>query len=134
MSTFDTDEYVMGAMKNGAKGYILKTSPPDSIKEAIKAVNGGNVIMQDQVMDAYSKASAEAERVELIDGELFTAREIEVMKLIASGHSNKEIAETLFIAEGTVKNHISAILVKTMLEHRTQIAIYYLTGGNYKKS
>ena len=59
---------------------------------------------------------------------IFTDRELEIVTLIAKGFSNREIASTLFMSEGTIKNYISTILDKTGLEHRTQIAIYYLTG------
>ena len=66
-----------------------------------------------------------------IDLSQFTEREQEVMALIARGLSNREIAGKLFLSEGTVANHISSILSKTQLEHRTQIAVYYLTGEHH---
>lgn len=124
LTTFDEDEYIKDAMNFGAKGYILKNNTPDKIKDAIKVVYNGSTVMQDivmeKVMGGFSKAS--------IDTSCFTDRELDIMKAISEGLSNKEIAAKLFISEGTVKNYISNILDKTGLEHRTQIAIYYLKG------
>lgn len=126
LTTFDDDDYIIEAVKNGAKGYLLKNNSPDKIKDAIKLVFGGNTVMQDIVMDKIKEG---LERKVEIDRSLFTDREIEIMEQISKGLSNKEIAKTLFISEGTVKNYITSILDKTNLQHRTQIAIYYLQGG-----
>ncbi|EYE88079.1 LuxR family transcriptional regulator [Fervidicella metallireducens AeB] len=126
LTTFDDDEYIMEAVKNGAKGYLLKNNSPDKIKDAIKLVFSGNTVMQDIVMDKIKEG---LERKTEIDKSIFTYREIEIMEQISKGLSNKEIAKKLFISEGTVKNYITSILDKTNLQHRTQIAIYYLQGG-----
>lgn len=124
LTTFDEDEYIKDAINFGAKGYILKNNPPDRIKDAIKIVNSGSSVMQDvvmhKVMDGLNSSQNDTSR--------FTERELDIMKAIAEGLSNKEIAARLFISEGTVKNYISNVLDKTGLEHRTQIAIYYLKG------
>ena len=125
LTTFDDDEFIMKAIKNGANGYLLKNNSPDKIKDAIKAVYGGNSVMQDVVMEKI-REGLHAEKPSSIDRSLFTNRELEMIELIAEGLSNKEIAKRLFISEGTVKNYISSVLDKTGLEHRTQIAIYYL--------
>jgi len=125
LTTFDDDEFIMKAIKNGANGYLLKNNSPDKIKDAIKAVYGGNSVMQDVVMEKIREGLS-AEKPSSIDRSLFTNRELEMIELIAEGLSNKEIAKRLFISEGTVKNYISSVLDKTGLEHRTQIAIYYL--------
>jgi len=125
LTTFDDDEFIMRAIKNGANGYLLKNNSPDRIKDAIKAVYGGNSVMQDVVMEKI-REGLHAEKPSSIDRSLFTNRELEMIELIAEGLSNKEIAKRLFISEGTVKNYISSVLDKTGLEHRTQIAIYYL--------
>lgn len=126
LTTFDEDEYIHDAIKYGAKGYILKNNAPDKIINAIKTVYNGNTVIQDIVLDKIKEGLNENKSS--IDESLFTDREIEVIKAISEGLSNKEISEKLYISEGTVKNYITNILSKTGLKHRTQIAIYYLTG------
>lgn len=125
LTTFDDDEFIMEAIKNGAKGYILKNNSPDHIKDAIRLVNHGNTIMQDVVMEKVKQGLNE-NKVSKLDNSVFSAREIEIIQLIAEGLSNKEIAQRIFISEGTIKNYITSILDKTNLQHRTQIAVYYL--------
>lgn len=128
LTTFDDDEYIFQAVKNGAKGYLLKNNSPDKIKDGIRAVYNHNSVMQDVVMDKLREELLQGQHGK-IDKEMFTQRELEVMELIAEGLSNKEISKRLFISEGTVKNYITNILDKTGLEHRTQIAIYYIKGA-----
>lgn len=127
LTTFDDDDFIINAVKNGAKGYLLKGSPPSRIMDAIRIVSEGGTVMQDVAMDIIKGELSAGRKGNIPDG-LFTERETEIVTLIAKGLSNKEIASTLFMSEGTIKNYISAILDKTGLEHRTQIAIYYLTG------
>ena len=128
LTTFDEDEYINAAMRYGAKGYILKNNSPDKIKAAIKVVYSGNMVMQEGIIDKVLK-KIDSDNSNKLNKDLFTLREIEIMKAIADGLSNKKISARLFISEGTVKNYITSILSKTSLEHRTQIAIYYLKGG-----
>jgi DNA-binding NarL/FixJ family response regulator len=128
LTTFEDDEYVLKAVKNGAKGYLLKNTPPGRLMDSIRLVHNGGTVMQDTVMDKI-RSELSGDKSGNLDGSMFTKREIEIMSLIAKGLSNKEIADKLFISEGTAKNHITSILNKTGLEHRTQIAIYYLNGG-----
>ncbi|MFC4810866.1 response regulator transcription factor [Paenibacillus sp. GCM10023250] len=137
LTTFDDDEYIVEAIRCGAKGYLLKNNDPERIRDAIKSVYHGNNVLQDIILDklkpaigAPSPAAGEppASAGTPIDLSPFTEREIEVMGLIAKGYANKEISKQLFISEGTTANYITSILNKTSLEHRTQIAIYYLTG------
>lgn len=129
LTTFDDDEYIMDAIKNGAKGYLLKNTEPEVIRDAIKGVYKGNSIIQDVVLEKIKSNLAEYKNQESkIDTSLFTERELSIMSLIAKGLSNKEISKQLFISEGTIANYITSILNKTGLGHRTQIAIYYLTG------
>ena len=104
-------------------GYLLKNNPPEQIKNAIKAVAGGNTVVQAAVMEKIK--NPEKSRAEKLKD--LTEREVEVVEAIAQGMTNKEIAGKLFISEGTVKNNITAILGKLELNHRTQIAIYYLS-------
>ncbi|WP_461204713.1 response regulator [Clostridium sp. DL1XJH146] len=124
LTTFDEDAYINEALQNGAKGYLLKNNSPEIIINAIKAVNGGNIVLQDIIMDKFKKGLNTNNFVENYD---FSSREKEIIKEVSEGLSNKEIAGKLFISQGTVKNYISGILSKTGLKHRTQIAIYYLT-------
>ncbi|SFD03642.1 DNA-binding response regulator, NarL/FixJ family, contains REC and HTH domains [Bacillus sp. 491mf] len=128
LTTFDDDEYILEAVKNGAKGYLLKNNDPERIRDALKSVYHGHTVMQDVVLDKI-KSNLQENKEELkIDKSLFTERELSIIAHIAKGFSNKEISKQLFISEGTIANYITSILNKTGLEHRTQIAIYYLTG------
>lgn len=127
LTTFDDDNFIISAVKNGARGYLLKGSSPSRILDAIRIVHEGGTVMQDVAMDIIKSELSAGRKTNIPDG-LFTDRELEIVTLIAKGLSNREIASTLFMSEGTIKNYISAILDKTGLEHRTQIAIYYLTG------
>lgn len=126
LTTFDDDEYIFDAIKNGAKGYLLKNNSPDKIKDAIKMLYAGNSVIQDVVLEKIKVGLNDNKNN--IDTSLFSKREIEIMELIAKGLSNKEIAKRLYISEGTVKNYITSILNKTGLRHRTQIAIYVSKG------
>lgn len=132
LTTFDDDEYILDAVKNGARGYLLKNNDPERIRDAIKSVYNGNTVMQEVVFDKIkSNIKNDKEPEGKIDKSLFTERELDIMALIAKGLSNKEISKQLFISEGTIANYITSILGKTGLQHRTQIAIYYLTGKVY---
>jgi len=139
LTTFDDDEYIVDAIANGARGYLLKNNDPDRICDAIRTVYYGHSVLQDTVMEKLKSGVAGAKNESNqnaaapdqgsgIDRSLFTERELNVMALIAKGRTNKEISNQLFLSEGTVANHVTSILGKTGLTHRTQIAIYYLTG------
>ncbi|MGX6445082.1 response regulator transcription factor [Neobacillus sp. K501] len=129
LTTFDDDEYILDAIKYGAKGYLLKNNDPEQIRDAIKSVFNGNSIIQDVILEKIKTNLTENKTTETkIDMKPFTEREREIMSLIARGFSNKAISKELFISEGTVANYITSILGKTGLEHRTQIAIYFITG------
>jgi DNA-binding NarL/FixJ family response regulator len=129
LTTFDDDKYILDAIKNGAKGYLLKNNDPEQIRDAIKSVYNGNSIIQDVILEKIKTNLTENKASETpMDLSQFTEREREIMSLIAKGCSNKAISKQLFISEGTVANYITSILNKTGLEHRTQIAIFYLKG------
>lgn len=135
LTTFDDDRFIQEAIRNGAKGYLLKNNDPERIRDAIRTVHNGHHVLQDVVLNKLASGfmtDKEQEKPAVagdkINKNLFTARELDIMALIAKGLSNKEISKQLYISEGTAANHITSILSKTGLEHRTQIAIYYLTG------
>lgn len=136
LTTFDDDEYITDAILNGAKGYLLKNNDPERIRDAIKTVYHGHHVLQDVVLDKIKSGLSpgkpdktdKEDKANKFDRSLFTERELDIMALIAKGLANKEISKKLFISEGTIANHITSVLSKTGLEHRTQIAIFYLTG------
>lgn len=130
LSTFDEHELIIRALAAGVKGYILKNSPTQRIVSAIRTVYEGGVVFQEDIFN-YMRENVktnEQEDLPTFIEEGFTQREIEIIQLIAKGLSNKQIGEKIFVSEGTVRNYISNILSKTELAHRTQLAIYYLTG------
>lgn len=128
LTTFDDDEYVSQAMRVGAQGYLLKDTHSDDLAEAIRAIHKGYTHMGPGLMKkaiAPSSAAAPPQPTELppeLTG--LTAREREVLCLIAAGASNREIAEALYISERTVKNHITRILSQLNLRDRTQAAMF----------
>lgn len=126
LTTFDDDELVQSALKNGAKGYLIKNHTPDHLKQMIKSVYHGTGVMEETILENLAK-NTESISVEFSE-EGYSKRELDIIKAVAQGLSNKEIAEKLFISEGTVKNYITAILAKEDLSHRTALAVYYLTG------
>lgn len=126
LTTFDDDELVDKAIKNGAKGYLIKNHKPEELKQMIRSIHQGVHIMDEKVFDKFVDVGIKPNSN--FNKDNYTARELEIIEAVASGLSNKEIAEKLFISEGTVKNYISSILLKEGLSHRTQLAVYYLTG------
>lgn len=126
LTTFDDDELVKASLKNGAAGYLIKNHTPEQLKQTIKSVFNGIHSLDEQVFHKVTKYHGKAG--EGFDSSLFTTREIDIIQLIAEGLSNRDIADRLFLSEGTVKNYISGILEKGNLSHRTQVAVYYLTG------
>ena len=127
LTTFDEDEYIGEAMKCGAKGYILKSSESSMILDTIK-----DIYLEDLMYKSidWSDRDVFIEKIFQNKEELlnFTRKEKEIVKEIASGLTNKEIAKKLFISEGAVKRYISSILNKTGLARRIQIAMFYLNG------
>jgi DNA-binding NarL/FixJ family response regulator len=122
LTTFDDDEYVTQALRCGAKGYLLKDTPSTELADAIRAIHRGYTQFGPGLME---KAFASAPTPEALP-EAFTQltpREQEVLQLIATGCSNREIAEKLYISERTVKNHVNSVLRRLNLRDRTQVAI-----------
>ena len=124
LTTFDEEDFILRALKSEICGYILKNSPAERILNAIRTVNSGGTVFQEDILK-YVRGKISPPNGGEIFSEL-TSREIEVVRLIAEGLSNRQIAEKLFLSNGTVRNHISTILEKTGLEHRTQIAVMWL--------
>lgn len=128
LTTFDTDEDVFEALRAGASGYLLKDVSTEKLFEAIEITSKGQSFLQPMIA---SKVLAEFSKMprlpdSIADEELIvplSKREMEILQLIATGASNKEIAETLMIAEGTVKNHVSSILSKLEARDRMQAVI-----------
>ena len=133
LTTFDDDDLVRKALKNGAKGYLIKNHTPEHLKQMIKSVYNGLGVMEENVLESLASSSESTTdnsggASDGFDASDYSTRELEIIKAVADGLSNKEIAERLFISEGTVKNYISGILNKEGLTHRTALAVYYLTG------
>ena len=135
LTTFDDDELVQQALRNGAKGYLIKNHTPEHLKQVIKSVNSGTGVMEESILknlaektlfDEGSRAGDDA--APGFDATGYSERELDIVKAVAEGLSNREIAAKLFISEGTVKNYITNILAKEKLSHRTALAVYYLTG------
>jgi len=127
LTTFDDDEYIFKALKFGASGYILKEASPQKIIEAVKDVYKGGAQMHPQIAAKVVKKLRNIEEQTIPHSSrinCLTRREEDIVKLVGEGKNNREIAEELFIAEGTVKNHITNILEKLELRDRTQLAIF----------
>ncbi len=121
LTTFYDDKNITDAIKNGADGYLLKDSGKDAILGAIMQLQGGNTVLDGKVMQRLS-ALVNRNETPGIDSDL-TEREKEICALVSEGLSNKQIAEKLYISEGTVKNYISVIYDKTGIHDRVQLAI-----------
>jgi DNA-binding NarL/FixJ family response regulator len=132
LTTFDTDEYLYEALRVGASGFLLKNASPEELINAVRVIAGGEALLDPavtrRVIEGYtaSRRSSPAG-----DGRLatLTAREREVLLLVARGLANAEIAERLTLSPSTVKNHVAAILLKLGLRSRTQaVVLAYETG------
>lgn len=126
LTTFDDDELVQNALKNGAKGYLIKNHTPEHLKQMIKFVYHGTGVMEEGMLENLAKNTEV--KTTGFQAKGYTARELDIIRAVAEGLSNKEIAGRFFISEGTVKNYITSILAKENLSHRTALAVYYLTG------
>ena len=133
LTTFDMDEYVYDALRAGASGFLLKDVPPEQLVAGIHAVASGDALLAPSVTRRvieefvrHPPASVRAQPPELSE---LTAREVEVLKLIARGLSNAEIAEALFVSETTVKTHVAHVLMKLDLRDRVQAVVLAYESG-----
>ncbi|MGI6132197.1 MAG: response regulator [Bacillota bacterium] len=125
LTTFLDDEYIVQALRLGAKGYILKQDF-ESIVPALRAVHTGQSVFGDAVITKLPRLLRGDEQVDLAERGI-TDKERGIIELVAKGLSNREIAETLYLSEGTVRNYLSVILEKLELRDRTQLAVFYLS-------
>ena len=121
LTSYTEDEYLFAAMRAGARGYLLKDVEPEDLVNAIRAAMRGQATLHPSVAIKLVQGADQTDDDTLAD---LTERELDVLRLIARGKSNKEIADQLVVAEGTVKSHVSNILSKLHLAHRTQAALY----------
>ena len=134
LTTFDLDEYVFEALRAGASGFLLKDAPAEELAAAIRVVAAGESLLAPvvtrRVIDAFVRR-APTRSVPRVDDRLasLTPRELEVLGLIARGLSNLDIAERLFVSEGTTKTHVSNVLAKLGLRDRVQAVVYAYEAG-----
>ncbi|MCE6999230.1 response regulator transcription factor [Saccharothrix sp. S26] len=126
LTTFDDEEYVVRALKEGASGYLLKDRPAAELAAAVRLAHSG-VVQFDPAAAARLAAALRPAPTERADG--LTERELDVLRLLATGRTNREIATRLHVSEGTVKNHVSRILGRLGLRDRTQAAVYARDQG-----
>ena len=124
LTTFSDEEYIMKALKCGAKGYILKQDF-EGIVPALMAVNQGHSVFGGEIVNKMPTVVEKSDLNHKLEEAGITQKECDVIRLVAEGMSNKEIAAELFLGEGTVRNYISNILDKLELRDRTQLVVYY---------
>lgn len=123
LTTFSDDEYIVKALQIGAKGYILKQNF-ESIVPAVLTVFSGQRVYGDEIIDKIPVIKTDNTKADIKSFNI-NEKEFEIIKQVANGLSNKEISDTLFLSEGTIRNYISIILEKLNLRDRTQLAIFY---------
>jgi DNA-binding NarL/FixJ family response regulator len=140
LTTFDMDEYVYDALRAGASGFLLKDVPPEQLVAGIRAVASGDALLAPsvtrRVIEEFVRRPPDSVRTAPPEIAELTARELEVLKLMARGLANAEIAKDLFISETTVKTHVAHVLMKLNLRDRVQAVVFayesglVLTGGD----
>jgi DNA-binding NarL/FixJ family response regulator len=127
LTTFDDDEMVFDGLRAGAVGYLLKDAPSEKLAEAIRVAARGETFLQPsvaaKVVAEFARLSRKTAIIQDSLIESLSERELEILRLIAQGASNREIAGALFLAEGTIKNHVTNILGKLDVRDRTQAAL-----------
>ncbi len=127
LTTFDMDEYVYDALRAGASGFLLKDVPPEQLVAGIRAVAQGDALLAPsitrRVIEEFVRRPPSTVKTRTPELQDLTARELEVLKLIARGLSNAEIAKELFVSETTVKTHVAHVLTKLALRDRVQAVV-----------
>ena len=123
LTTFSDDEYIIKALRLGAKGYLIKQDYT-SILPALKAVHSGQTVFGREIVSKLPNLIQNSKGYNYESHDI-NDRELEIIKLISDGLSNREIAKNLFLSEGTVRNYLSSILAKLNLRDRTQVAVFY---------
>jgi DNA-binding NarL/FixJ family response regulator len=129
LTTFDDSDVVLDGIRAGARGFLLKDVSYQQLLAAIRAVAGGATVFQPAITERLLRAGSALQLDMEAPREQLTAREAEVVRLMAGGYSNREIAEALGTAEGTVKNHVSSILAKFGVRDRTRAVLKALESG-----
>jgi len=133
LTTFDMDEYVYEALRAGASGFLLKDAPPEQLVAGIRAVCSGDALLAPsvtrRVIEEFVRHPPDAVRTAPPEIDELTPRESEVLKLIARGLSNAEIAQTLVVSETTVKTHVARVLMKMNLRDRVQAVVMAYESG-----
>ncbi len=128
LTTFDLDEYVYEALRVGASGFLLKDTPPEQLVDAIHVVANGDALLSPvitrRVIEEFVRRPPESVRKPSSALEELTARELEILRYIARGLSNAEIAKVAFVSETTVKTHVAHILMKLHLRDRVQAVVF----------
>jgi DNA-binding NarL/FixJ family response regulator len=131
LTTFDEDEYLTEALRGGVSGFLLKVAPPEQLVAAVRAVAAGGGLLDPtltpRVIQAFGAAAPSRTRAELVAA--LSEREKDVLRLVARGMSNAEVAAELYLGEATVKTHVSRLLAKLGLRDRVQaVAVAYESG------
>jgi DNA-binding NarL/FixJ family response regulator len=131
LTTFERDEYVFEALQAGASGFLIKNAPPEELVHAVRVVANGDALLAPSVtrriIEQFAHARANPELGARLES--LTHRELEVLKLLACGKSNAELAAELFVTEGTVKTHVSSLLSKLGLRDRVQAVVLAYESG-----
>ncbi|MGI5194838.1 response regulator [Streptomyces sp. CA-288835] len=122
LTTFDDEEYVVQALRAGAHGYLLKDLPAEELAHAVRLAHAG-VTQLDSSVARHLTAALPTPRPTESPAVVLSPRETDILRLVAQGHTNREIAARLYLSEGTVKNHVSRILTRLSLRDRTQAAL-----------
>ncbi|MEV6283436.1 response regulator transcription factor [Kribbella sp. NPDC051770] len=129
LTTFDLDEYVYDALRAGASGFLLKHASPGELANAVRVVAAGDALLAPSITRRLVEDFAKARPVLPVPDAQLTPRETDVLRLLAKGRSNREIATDLVLAEQTVKSHVSRILTKLDLRDRAQAVVYAYEAG-----
>jgi DNA-binding NarL/FixJ family response regulator len=131
LTTFDADEYVVEAFRNGAAGFLLKDGPPDQLAAAVRTVAAGDALLAPALTSRLIEDYVGTAPQQQLHGRLheLTERELEVLGQLAAGKSNAEIGEALFLSEATVKTHLTRVLSKLGLKSRVQAVVFAYESG-----